>query len=426
MYACLHVPGCSWEQKAHLKECAQAFSPQIEETAPDCVLLDIRGLSRLFGKPAEIAAAIAERCRNVGVPANIAIASNPNAAAAAARGCSGITVIPFGEEPKVLGPLPIAILGPSEDVQAVLESWGVRTFKQFAALPERGIAERLGTEGLRLQKMARGFASRPLLPAVDPARFEGSIELEHPLELLEPLSFLLSRLLNGICAELETRGLATAQITIRLTLEDRTEFVRAIRVPFPSRDANSFLKLLQYDLSAHPPEAPIVGVWLQAEPVQPRSVQNGLFIPSAPEPERLELTLARIAAVVGEQNVGTPELLNTHRPGAVRMKKFVALEKMPVPADCRPHLAMRLFRPPLPATVVLSQGPAGSCHPERISAHGINGKITAWGGPWRSSGDWWTEQSWARDEWDVALQNGGLYRIYCVDEKSWFIEANYD
>jgi protein ImuB len=426
MYACIYLPGLPDEKRAALKQCAQAFSPQVEDTQPDLVMFDIRGLRRLFGEPYQIATAIssraAELCTDLGTDLRIAIASNPNAARAAARGYKGITVIPPGQERRILGSLPLNVLSPTGDMLETLDAWGVHTFAELAALPERGIFERLGNEGLRLQKQARGIAARPLVPATEAAKFEASMELEHPLELLEPLSFVLSRLLNEICSGLSTHSLGTNQLDLTLTLEDKTHFTRSLRLPFASRDANAFLKLLQYDLAAHPPEAAILAVHLKAHPAPPRVTQSGLFLPLAPQAEKLELTLARITAVVGEQNAGTPELLDTHRPSAFHMKKF---ETKDTPPKCTnklsPHLAIRLFRPPLPATVLAPFG-----HPQRVTARGVAGTVVAYAGPWRTSGDWWTTQWWDRDEWDIALQNGALYRIYCEAHQEWYVEGNYD
>src|SRR5437879_978242 len=189
MYACLYLPGLPDEKRAALKQCAQAFSPQVEDTQPDLVLFDIRGLRRLFGEPHQIATAISGRAASLGTELRIAIASNPKAARAAARGYKGVTIIPPGQERRILGSLPLNVLSPTGDMLETLDAWGIHTFAELAALPERGIFERLGNEGLRLQKQARGIAARPLAPATEAAKFEASMELEHPLELLEPLSF---------------------------------------------------------------------------------------------------------------------------------------------------------------------------------------------------------------------------------------------
>src|SRR5262249_11615936 len=151
---------------------------------------------------------------------------------------------------------------PTPELQQTLESWGIRRFQELAALPPLGIAERLGPEGLRLHQMARGGWNRKLVPLEEPPRFEDELELEYPVELLEPLAFLLARLLNGLCTRLATRGLATDELRLRLKLENRTEYTRTLRLPVPALDARSFLKLMQLDVSAHPPQAPVVHVRL--------------------------------------------------------------------------------------------------------------------------------------------------------------------
>jgi protein ImuB len=479
MYCCLCGDGKdpSDHAKARLLALAFEFSPVVERSAADAVTFDASGLDRLFGLPQDVAAAVARRAAESRVKTSIAIASNPDAAICAARGFSGVSMIPYGDEAKFLGELPIGLLAPSPELQETLERWGIRRFRELGALPPLGIAERLGPEGLRLRELARGEVSRKLLPLEDAARFEDEIELEYPVELLEPLAFLLARLLNGLATSLAARALATNELRLRLRLENRATHERTLRLPVPSLDAKAFLKLMQLDLEAHPPQAPIVHIWMGANPVKPQAAQSGFFIPAAPEPVKLELTLARIKAIVGENRAGIAERLNTHRPDAFRMmecslhvgqagryvgqagslqrvvnpladarnpdqshdrKGVVAVGRTPwsaagplagLPAvGCFAHaatplsvsLALRLFRPPLPARVtVAAHGPS------YIAAENIRGKVIELAGPWRTSGDWWTLDPWLRDEWDLALSGGALYRVYC-EPRGWFVEGSYD
>src|ERR1700730_680617 len=412
----MHAPGMA----ARLLACAQDFSPQVEQADAESVILNIDGLGHLFGAVHEIAHAIAGRA---GIPVNVAVASNPDAAFHAARGFSGISIIPEGDEAKYLATLPVSLLGPQEEIADTLARWGIRTFRDLAALPDIGIAARLGEEGVRLQKLARGEGDGPLVPLEAPSRFEEEMELEYPLELIEPLMFVLSRLLGDVCTRLEERALAAIELRLRLQLENTGEHARAIRLPVPMRSSRVFLKLLELDLEKNPPVAPIVRVRIAAEPAKPRFTQNGLFIPLAPEPEKLELTLARIAAVVGEKNVGSPELVDTHRPGAFRMSGTGILacaqfkKEKTHRHECLCHLAFRAFRPPLAAKV----------QADFISAQGIRGRIVQQAGPWRTSGDWWAVDTWARDEWDIELADGALYRIYSDARTGrWFIEGSYD
>lgn len=418
MFACLHAPGMA------ASGCAYAFSPLVEEIDADTVVLAAAGLEGLFGAPAKVAASMAQHAGELGMDARVAIAANPDAAIHAARGFTGTTVIARGEEAARLSGLPVEILFPTPELLTTLDCWGIRTFGDLAGLPELGIAERLGEEGVRLQKLARGAANRTLHPGIAEQIFEEVMELEYPIEELEPFSFVLSQLLHRLLARLQAKALSAIEIRIQCKLENRPgEYARAIRLPVPMRDHRIFLKLLQLDLNSHPPDAPIVAVRLAAEPARSRAVQSGLFTPPAPEPEKLELTLARISAVVGEGNVGSPQLLDTHRPDAFRIAGFVS--RKPAASRLRAgsrFLALRRFRPPRPAKV---QAPSGN--PVLIAARGVHGKVLSVAGPWRSSGDWWTANRWARQEWDVSLSDGALYRIFCdLATSRWFVEGSYD
>ena len=252
--------------------------------------------------------------------------------------------------------------------------------------------------------------------------FEERFELDHELTLLEPLLFILARLLNELCSRLTSHGFAATDI--RLKLETGGGAIdRVVRLPFPSRDGQAMRKLLQLELEAHPPGAAVTAVILAVSPVEPRTVQGGLFIPLAPEPEKLELTLAKIRAMVGDRNVGTPQLLDTHRPGAWRMSAVgVAPTREPSSGSHPMRLAFRYFDPVLTARVEIAGG-----RPKRLEAQrGIYGRVEQAAGPWRTSGEWWRDDRWDRDEWDIGLNNGAVYRIYLERRERWFIEGAYD
>jgi protein ImuB len=167
----------------------------------------------------------------------------------------------------------------------------------------------------------------------------------------------------------------------------------------------------------------MTAVSLALKAVEPRRVQNDIFLPPTPEPDKLELTLTRIRALVGEHNVGVPELLDTHRPRPFRLAAqslAPALRKFRTP-NSELRTVLRFFRPAVAAAVRCD-----GMGPVRIDALDIHGSIVTAAGPWRTSGDWWTTAPWDRDEWDVALSNEKLYRIYCEPSRQWFVEALYD
>jgi protein ImuB len=516
------------EETAHAAalDCAAAFSPRVEAIAADTVVLDITGLERLFGAPATIAGELARRAGACGLETNVAVAGNIEAAVHAARGFTGITVIPRGEEAHRLSLLPIDILINSrvisaadeqrsksrlhspEELLEIFDRWGIRTFRAFALLPAIAVAERLGQHGVMLQKLARGEGIRQLAPATPPLRFEEALELEHPIENLESLAFALSGMLEQLCVRLESRALATNQMRLRLELEDiadrviskkvllesaelqsceiaKLKFVnhedqqfrtsaasqfRTLKLPVPMRDPRTLLKLWQLQFQAHPPQAPVMKISIAAQPAPPQNAQHGLFLPLEPQPERLELLLARIAAILGpgagaddsELCAGSPVLLDSDRPDAFRMEGFNPQSTAKVREcktaklesnDCAPFpdrfrtLAFRVFRPPRAATVELRQGMPARVH--CANAAGPRGDIVWLAGPWRSSGDWWNPRqaegnsheppTWSREEWEVRIAThaqkiqssngvaGALYRLVRnAHTGAWSVDGMYD
>jgi protein ImuB len=458
------------------------FSPLVEQTSANTVLLDIAGQGLLFGAPkageastdeieavGNLANAIAQRASALHLKISVAVAVNPDVAIHAARSFRGVSVIPNGDEFSQLQGLSIRTIDCSlvgidvkraHEIQEAFTLWGIRTFGDLARLPLSGIAERLGQDGVQLQKLAQGKTDRRLYLVRPPIGFAQSLELEHPVCELEPLSFILSRLLNQLCANLHEYALATNELQIELKLEDRTQHQSSITLPVPMRNPKTLLRLLLFDIEARPPQAPVVMVTITAEPVKPRAAQTGLFIPLAPEPERLEITLARLAKLVGLDNVGSPEVLNTHRPDAFRMNKFRLIEKsksnvkrnsrfalnagrMSTPAGlpgrgprlpALPVMGFRMFRPAWRAEVQTEFGkPTRLSAGSEQSAGKVRGVVICAGGPWRSSGEWWRQDVWARDEWDVAVidpaspESEILCRVYRdLASEQWFVAGIYD
>ncbi|HEY6394625.1 MAG TPA: hypothetical protein VIX12_04345, partial [Candidatus Binataceae bacterium] len=176
------------------------------------------------------------------------------------------------------------------------------------------------------------------------------------------------------------------------------------------------------DLEAHPASAEIVALRLELQPAPPQVLQHGLFLPASPEPQKLQMVAARLAGLVGENNVGSPALLNTHRPNAFVMRPFRAAPMASQTSGERLRMAFRVFRPAPRAEVRLQQE-----QPFEVRARGVHGVVRRAAGPWHGSGDWWTDARWSREEWDVDLSDGGLYRIYCrMDSRCWFVEGFYD
>jgi protein ImuB len=460
------------EKAAHeaLLDLGWSVSPRVEDTAADTIVVDLAGLGALFGPEEKIAQELAKRSASLGLSARIAAAGSIEVAILAARGLAGVTLIAPGEEQR-LSALPVHTLLPSPEILETLARWGVETCGALAALPVIQLSERLGQEGVRLHTLARGEFARSLVLARPSVYFQEEMELDDAVEQLESLSFLLGRLLDQLCERLAARSLSARAIRMEFELERSFEkelqscahpgqqkliprkFEKVLVLPVPMRNSKLLLKLVRLRLQSDPPPAAIIKMILSAEPDRPRTTQRGLFLPAAPEPEKLELTMARLANLVGDANVGSPQLMDTHRPDAIRMERFRLAQETAGGRKNKPSTAangnrsesriakpangFRLFRPGLPARVELRNG-----LPARVFFQGLRGEVVAASGPWRTSGDWWQEP-WDQAEWDVEVQFSstvqktklptkpesahGLYLIYYdARQQGWFLRGTYD
>ena len=428
------------EAAAHaaLLDCMTRFSPWCEDVADDLLVLDISGLSKLLGTPTQIARSIRDQARGLTIYIKVGVARNIDSAIHASRVAKGICILPSGKEAEFLKDTPLDVLDPSPEIAQTLARWGIRTFGQLAALPDFDLSQRLGQEGLRLQALAQGQSSRILLPTSPPAVFEEVIQFDDSVEDLASLAFVFNRLLDQLVYRLTNRSLAVGELRIELQLDLAADgaratekiFVRTLKLPVPTIDIKLLLKLLQFDLEAHQPGAPVSRVMIHAEAARPRVIQEGMFVPKGPEPQRLELTLARLRKIVGEDRVGAAELIDQHVQVPFRMIHFspgAAITSPPIrPVSAIKRTAVRIFRPSVQVVVEKTNGA-----PRRVRLHGVMYRIVQASGPWRRSGEWWTQDHWERDEWDLVLEgeesNHLLVRAYRdIVTGQWYVEAEYD
>jgi protein ImuB len=433
---------------------ARGASPRIEIAGAGVVVIDARGLTRLFGEEAEVAALCRQQAADRGVPVSVAMAATRTAAlllaldgaeriAAAvldpgAEGTAPV-IVPVGAEAAVLASRPIALIArlaaletagrpaarggrarraasrgapaPGADVPLALwRRWGLATLGALAALPAADLFERLGAPGLAWHAMARGLDARPLVPTAEPQPFEATCAFEWPIEAIEPLSFALGRVIDPLCARLDHDGLGTVTLQTTLRLVTRELYVRRLGLPMPMRDPRVLRTLIVLDLESHPPPAGIDVLTVTFEPVPGRIVQPSLLARAHPRPETIATLTARLRAVMGDGRVGSPVALDTHRGGAIGMRPFdgpstplsLAVAEGPEPGPAMaaatavvPRLTLRRFRQPPPVRVELERGRpvrVRSLEPRRLPRLGA---VRQAAGPWRSSGDWWRVESGA-------------------------------
>jgi protein ImuB len=361
---------------------------------------------------------------------------------------------------------PIGLLMP------VLSRWGIRTLGQLAALPPVDVSERLGQVGVAWQRWARGEDDGPLVPTVEEETFEATFEPEWPIEDLALLEPALEGLLSPLCDRLARRGRAAAVLHLQLRLVTRAVHARSLQLPAPMRDAGVLRTLLLLALEATPAPAGIDAVTITVEPTPGRVLQESLLERAVPPPEQVATLMARLGALMGERRCGAPAVVDSHRPGMFAMAPFrmggegrgaggvgrgaeiesearskkqegarchAARRLAPRPTSPAPSVSLRRFRLPVPARVFVEHGRPIDVRTDRQNLAG--GAVRACAGPWRTSGEWWKAPAtppseldklrgragWDRDEWDVALGDGGVYRIFeDRDTGRWFLDGILD
>jgi protein ImuB len=399
-----------------LLEMAGRYSPRVEAVRGPgnayggarrlgaLALLDQSGTRGLFGAPEQYARSLREAMAVVGFEASVAVCANAHAAMLLAGSQHGVLAVGEEEIALQLSSLPVSALEPNEEMAATLARWGIGTLGALAALPEAALVSRLGQEGRRLQRLAHGVEEHLLVPKEPPFSLLEHLDLDTPVELLDSLLFLLAPMLEQIVVRARERAYALESVALNLTLESKRVHTAEIRPAIPSQDRAMLLKLLQLELGARPPAAAIAGITLTAEPARRQTAQHGLFQQMFPEPAKLDLLLARLRSIAGEDGVGVPALRNSHREEDFQLcgLQLEVGEEASEAEGGDPGIALRRLRPPEPVQVQVQGN-----RPVSLVWEGRRLAILQAFGPWQASGNWWNAEAWAEDEWDVLAGGAG-------------------
>jgi protein ImuB len=455
-----------------LLQTACAFSPYIESTAPGVCTMELNGLAlenEMDARP--WALKIRSALASFHLDAQIGFAPAPGLALVLAQVANPIL---FVEGPREFAiRLPVDALHPPKEIADILSLWGVGTIGAFLALGKDNIAERLGPVATAL--FDRLDSLRPLDIVSPPETFAERVEFEHEIETAEPLLFVLRRMLEQLAARLELIYLVVGELDFQLTLASGDKYERTFKIPSPTNNLQVLFRMLQTHLETLRTESPIIALQLRAQPANPEQHQFGLFETTLRDPNQFAETLARLTALCGSENVGTPQLEATHRSDAFRMvvpdfanshfDPVVGTSRCDVPARvpaggtawraCPPctfvpspdatlgdgdgaarrslprdasakaggaqvGTQLRRFRPALRAVVEFRED-----RPALIRSHGFNGAVNDARGPFLTSGEWWDVHGWAREEWDVQMADGAVCRIF-RSAGGCFVEGVYD
>jgi protein ImuB len=411
----------AWE--AHLQhavvQLAYRHSPCLEDTGPGICTLDLR--TRRETEPGPWLRELLAQLEQLGLQAQAGLGPNPEIALQAAQIADPILELEAGSV--LRRSLPLASFTASPHTLAILHDWGIRTLGSLACLPREEVGRRLGVEGLFLWDRAAGLSSLVLRTVQPPERFVELVDLDYSLETLEPLLFLLRRLLERLCFRLTAVYRLVAELRLTLRLEVGDPIVRTLQIPAPTRGADVLFRIVGQYLETVQTTARVVGFELEAIPSDPGNYQFDLYRGGLKDPNRFFQTLARLAALIGNERVGVPERQDTHQPDCLHLRwPDFQWSQTPGPAKTRPRIgpALRRCRPGVPATVQLAK----AC-PVQVESSLASGPVQQVRGPWKLSGQWWDQSFWATEEWDVELPGGGLYRL-AREMDEWKLVGIYD
>ena len=430
---------------AALADVGYAFAPRVDSSdGGERIFFDCADLGQLYpyGETA-IAQAVQAHAARLGLGARVAIASSKGIARVATR-AHALAVVPAGAAGAraFLAPLPVELLTDDAELRAAFRRWGTRTAGAIAALPADAVALRLGPRGADVARLACGKDDEPFVPRLPPDALEEAVELDYPVYEIEPLAFVLRGLVDRALARLAGRSLACAGLALRLSLDPRGLDVRTVPLAAPTREAKTLLELVRLDLARRPPDAAVVGARIIVEPARVRATQLDMLRPAGPAPDRLATTLARLAALVGPENVGAPATVDSWREQAVAVTPYVPPAAPPAGA-----LAATTATPPRGSRSGASGRPrrlksswAATAPPRCAAARrlracwsppGLTACPASGGSRQRRRQPPTTNEDapggWAHEYWDVHASDGAVYRLHRdARDGRFYLDGYYD
>jgi len=442
------------------------FTPEIEVTRPGVCSLAARGPARYFGGEAALAAALARAgsaaasevaaasgaAGAVPLPgtgravpeARVGIADTPFAARLAAREA---VIVPPGETAAWLAPLPVGVLGQGQ-VSELLARLGVRSLGELAAMDEGVVSARLGVEGARAHRLARGLDDHRLQVGEPPLDLAVVRELEDPVDRVETVAFVAAAVAEELVARLSSRGLACTRLLVEASTEHAEELSRWWRAD-RAFTARAMVDRVRWQLegwvglSSGAPTGGITSIRLAAGEVVPdRGRQLGLLGGPGGTIERVERAAARIQGLLGHESIGTPVLTGGRSPAEqARVVPWGEPREagpgagQPWPGRLPPPAPSVVYRTPVEVSLRDADGQpvevSGRGRPSGAPASlwvgpGRSLAVTGWAGPWPSDERWWDPPQHRRRARMQVLLDDGSAHVLALDRGRWLLEATYD
>jgi protein ImuB len=389
---------------------ATQFSPTISLASSNEILLEVGGCLRLFGGARALAGRIRAGLVALGYRANVTLAPTPVAALLLARHGVDTSIGDRHEIRRALAPLSLGLLGQPPQVVALLATMGIRTFKDWWALPRDGLARRFGQGMLDEIDRALGLLPDPRPPFTPPQRYSTSLELPVPVLETEPLLFAAKRLVLELSGHLAMRQVGVTRLRLELAHARHAPTPVGLALSVASRDAAHLMTLLRERLATVALPEGVESLTLVAAEVRPLGSHNqALFADGRPSREERWRIVEHLRARLGVQAVHGLEAFPDHRPERAYRRMLPGHAK-----DGECGLQRPLWLLPQPRRLERSDGLAAMDRP-----------LTLLDGPERVESGWWDDFDVKRDYF-VARDSAGaklwLYRER-PDGREWFLHG---
>jgi protein ImuB len=406
-------PVATWEP---VLDVLDSVSPLVEDGGDGLALLEMRGIE---GPPARWFAATTAAL--AGTPAfSLGLGPNKFVARAAAIAGDRTVIVTHRQARTLLAPLPLSLLELDKDVEARLHLLGILTLGELAALPHGPFVRRFGPEAARWHDRARGIDDRPFISRARALRIERTLFGEGTAEREEQILFALRTVTAQVANDLAAAGKRCGFLRLVLECENGDVHEVMTTVAEPTSQPPVLFDLMRARLEGIRLEAPVTGLRLSAERLENGGVPFSLFAQRDPDPQALSVALARIEATLGAQALRA-RIIDGNRPESrVAYEPFLTapsrtLEPEPSLAALTP-LQYRMLELREIDVVIEAHVPRLVGTPPQPVVHVC--------GPWRVDETWW-DAPLRRDDYDVLLEDGSLYRIACRDGH-WYLCGVYD
>ncbi len=403
-------------EQAELLSVAKQFAYRIE-FIEEGVLMDVSGLEKLVGTGEEIKEAIINELQKHRITGQVAVDPHLNTALLMARHDQP------NKDPQAtgdFGKLPLKSLSIDKDTLGVFNSLGINRIEELSQIPADQLIARYGQGFRAVIDAVHQLDKRSLIPNLKENKVEWGHDLDDPVTNFEQLIFLLNHGLDQLFQTTLSYGFSSEQIDIFLRLGNDSEKLYEIKTSFPTLEKTFWLKLINLRISFDSPEADINSIKVTCHFTVPRPAQGGLYAASRPRPESLLLTVNKIRKLIGPENVGVPELVNQRLAEPFKLAdKLPEGKESPGSETVPPIIVFSYFSPPHPAEVLVRKNRL-----VYLTTRRFRGRVEQYSGVWKANSRWW-EKIWRTNEWDVEMENGGVYRL-CKRNQEWFVVGEYD